>query len=46
MIREKYSDGVGNVLTIKDYKAGAPQTQTFTYDAADRLSTAQAAGGN
>jgi YD repeat-containing protein len=38
-------DAVGNVLTIQDYKAGSPQTQTFTYDALDRLETAGAAGG-
>jgi RHS repeat-associated protein len=38
-------DAVGNVLTILDNKAG-PQTQTFTYDALDRLQTAQAVGGS
>ncbi|OGO29419.1 MAG: hypothetical protein A2136_07060 [Chloroflexi bacterium RBG_16_54_11] len=32
-------DAVGNILTIKDYLAGNPQTQTFTYDAADRLAS-------
>jgi len=32
-------------LTIKDYLAGNPQTQTFTYDAADRLASAIASGG-
>ncbi len=39
-------DTNGNVLTIQDYKAGSPQTQTFTYDNLDRLSTAQASGGS
>jgi hypothetical protein len=47
-------DSVGNVLTIKDYYAGNPQTQTFTprlrsgqaYDDADRLGTAVATGGS
>jgi len=34
------------VLTIKDYFAGNPQTQTFTYDAADRLASAVASGGS
>ncbi len=38
-------DAVGNVLTIQDYKAGNPQTQTFTYDSLDRLLTAGATGG-
>ena len=38
-------DPVGNVLTIADYKAGSPQTQTFTYDALDRLRKAVASGG-
>jgi RHS repeat-associated protein len=38
-------DANGNVLTIQDYKAGSPQTQTFTYDALDRLSTAKAENG-
>jgi RHS repeat-associated protein len=38
-------DAVGNVLTILDNKAGGAQTQTFTYDALDRLQTAQASGG-
>jgi RHS repeat-associated protein len=38
-------DAVGNVLTILDNKAGGAQTQTFTYDALDRLQTAQATGG-
>jgi len=37
---------VGNVLTIADAKVtGGTQTQTFTYDHLDRLSTAQATGG-
>ncbi len=38
-------DAVGNVMWIKDWKAGSPQQQTFTYDALDRLQTAQATGG-
>lgn len=39
-------DQNGNVLTIKDYLAGNPQNQTFTYDNLDRLYTAVAAGGS
>ncbi len=39
-------DAMGNVLTIQDYYAGNPQTQTFAYDAADRLTTAVASGGS
>jgi YD repeat-containing protein len=39
-------DANGNVLTIQDYLAGSPQTQTFTYDDLDRLYTAQASGGS
>ena len=27
------------MLTTKDYKAGNPQTQTFTYDALDKLTS-------
>lgn len=38
-------DSAGNVLTIQDYKAGSPQTQTFTYDFLNRLKSAQASGG-
>jgi len=38
-------DGVGNLLQIADYRAG-PQTQSFTYDAADRILTAGASGGS
>ena len=37
-------DNGGNILTIVDATAG-PQTQTFTYDNLDRLSTADATGG-
>jgi RHS repeat-associated protein len=37
-------DAAGNLLKIYDYKAGAPQTQSFTYDAANRLASAQASG--
>jgi hypothetical protein len=33
------------LLTIKDYKATSPQTQTFTYDSLDRLTSAVASGG-
>jgi YD repeat-containing protein len=39
-------DANRNVLTIKYYLAGSPQTQTFTYDNLDRLYTAQANGGS
>jgi YD repeat-containing protein len=39
-------DLVGNVMTIVDTKAGGTQTQTFGYDAADRLVSASAAGGS
>jgi RHS repeat-associated protein len=39
-------DAVGNVVTIEDWKAGSPQTQSFTYDALDRLKTAVASGGS
>jgi RHS repeat-associated protein len=38
-------DAPGNVLTIQDYKMGSPQTQSFTYDALYRLTSAQASGG-
>lgn len=43
-LRYTYSPN-GNVLTIQDWKAGSPQTQTFTYDDLDRLLTAGASGG-
>jgi YD repeat-containing protein len=39
------SDSVGNVLTIQDYVAGSPQTQAFTYDNLDCLTSAAASGG-
>ena len=40
-------DAVGNVLTIKDYKvSGGTQTQSFSYDALDRLTGASASGGD
>ncbi len=39
-------DANGNVLTIQDYKAGSPQTQTFTYDGLDRLASGVASGGS
>jgi hypothetical protein len=38
-------DAVGNPLSIVDYIMGNPQTQTFTYDALNRLTGAQADGG-
>lgn len=38
-------DRVGNVSSIKDYKAGGTQTQTFTYDALDRVISATVSGG-
>jgi RHS repeat-associated protein len=38
-------DAVGNVTQIKDYRAGGTQTQSFSYDALDRLKTAAASGG-
>jgi RHS repeat-associated protein len=38
-------DAVGNLVNIYDYKLGSPQTQTFAYDALDRLTGAQASGG-
>jgi hypothetical protein len=40
-------DAMGNVLTLQDYwnNNGGPQTQSFTYDALDRLTSAQAIGG-
>jgi YD repeat-containing protein len=38
-------DEVGNVLSITDYNAGGTQTQTFTYDDLDRLSSAVTSGG-
>jgi len=41
-------DDQGNVLTVVDAAAayGGSQTQTFTYDALNRLGSAQAAGGS
>jgi hypothetical protein len=38
-------DAVGNILNIYDYKLASPQTQTFTYDSLNRLTSAQASGG-
>ncbi|MCP4288583.1 MAG: hypothetical protein GY792_29870, partial [Gammaproteobacteria bacterium] len=38
-------DAVGNILSIADHNAGGTQTQSFTYDALNRLETAQATGG-
>ncbi len=40
-----FYDRVGNVETLQDYKAGSPQTQSFTYDELNRLRSAQASGG-
>jgi RHS repeat-associated protein len=37
-------DAVGNILSIVDDKDG-PQTQAFTYDTLDRLTSAEATGG-
>ncbi|HMN00461.1 MAG TPA: RHS repeat-associated core domain-containing protein [Anaerolineales bacterium] len=37
-------DSVGNIMTINDSLSG-PQTQNFTYDALDRLVSANATGG-
>jgi hypothetical protein len=39
-------DEIGNILNIYDQKMGSPQTQTFTYDAINRLLSAQATGGS
>ena len=39
-------DLVGNVKQIQDYKAGNPQTQSFTYDDLNRLLSAQVSGGS
>jgi len=39
-------DAVGNVLTITDQNAGGVQTQTFTYDSLNRLTSASATGGS
>jgi RHS repeat-associated protein len=39
-------DALGNVLSIKDYKAGGTQTQSFAYDALDRVISATASGGS
>jgi hypothetical protein len=36
----------GNLQTIVDYKRGTLQTQSFSYDAANRLTTAGASGGS
>jgi RHS repeat-associated protein len=38
-------DPTGNLLNIYDYKLSNPQTQTFTYDSLNRLTSAQASGG-
>jgi YD repeat-containing protein len=39
-------DAVGNVSWVKDYLAGGVQTQSFSYDAMDRLLSAGATGGS
>ena len=39
-------DLAGNLLSLQDYLAGAPQTQVFDYDALDRLVSASASGGD
>ncbi len=39
-------DENGNILSIVDPLAGGTQTQTFGYDALNRLTSAQAVGGN
>jgi len=37
----RYSyDAVGNVTQVQDYKAGSPETMTYTYDDLDRLTAA------
>jgi RHS repeat-associated protein len=38
-------DAIGNPSSIVDYLAGGTQTLSFSYDALNRLSTAQAVGG-
>ena len=38
-------DQAGNILNIYDWKAGAPQTQAFSYDDLNRLLSASASGG-
>jgi RHS repeat-associated protein len=38
-------DAAGNVDWIKDWKAGSPQLQDFTYDTLDRLTGAVVTGG-
>jgi len=39
-------DPAGNILSIQDYKMGAPQTQSFEYDPMQRLLSASASGGS
>ena len=41
-----YYDANGNPSQINDYKMGSPQTQSFTYDDLNRLTSASAAGGS
>jgi RHS repeat-associated protein len=38
-------DEMGNITSIEDWKLGLPQTQAFTYDFLDRLTSASATGG-
>ena len=40
-----FYDAVGNLARIDDYKSGAPQSQYFSYDSLDRLTSAHASGG-
>ena len=43
----RYSyDAAGNVLSIQDWRAGTPQTQSFSYDELDRLVAAVTSGGS
>ncbi len=39
-------DMSGNLLSLQDYLSGAPQTQSFGYDALARLVSASASGGD
>ena len=42
---EYHYDAIGDVNWIKDYNAGGTQTQTFGYDALNRLTSAVTSGG-
>ena len=37
---------MSNVSSIQDWVTGGPQTQSFSYGAADRLTNGQASGGS